>query len=362
MWNISALSFPVSISILLALEFAFTSRTLEAKLVEVQQLSEKTISQEVEKQQILQSHNETLERQVIERTTEVVAQKEELQSTLEHLKATQSQLIQKEKMASLGELTAGIAHEIQNPLNFVNNFSEVSSELVEELKQEAIADHKEEVLTIAADLKQNLARIHQHGQRADGIVKNMLQHSRASSGEKQLTDINTLADEYMRLSYYGFRALEKEFTCTLSTSFDPKLKKVEVVPQDIGRVLLNLFNNAFYAVQQKQKLVHAGANGEERAYMPKVSVSSRKSQSQVEIQVRDNGVGMPESVKHKIFQPFFTTKPAGQGTGLGLSLSYDIITKGHGGEMQVESREGEYSEFSIRLPYTTTFNKQPIVL
>jgi two-component system, NtrC family, sensor kinase len=278
-----------------------------------------------------------------------------LNKTLTDLKATQSQLIQAEKMASLGELTAGIAHEIQNPLNFVNNFSEVSGELMEELEQELDMGNVQEAKVISSDIKQNLQKIHHHGQRADAIVKNMLQHSRTTAGEKQLTNLNNLADEYLRLAYHGLRSKDKSFTCTLDTFYDLKLEKVEVVPQDIGRVLLNLFNNAFYAVQQRQKL------GQED-YQPTVTVSTHRQEGQqVEIRVRDNGTGMPESVKQKIFQPFFTTKPTGQGTGLGLSLSYDII-KGHGGELQVESVEGEFTEFMVQLPVIQLAHNQPVIL
>ena len=341
-WNISALSFPVSISILLALEFAFTSRSLETKLKEVQQLSEKTLSQEQEKQQILASQNEMLERQVVERTAEVVTQKEKLQTTLNELKATQNQLVHKEKMASLGELTAGIAHEIQNPLNFVNNFSEVSKEMLTELQQELDTGAIKEAKAIAIDIQQNLHKIHHHGNRADSIVKNMLQHSRTSSGEKQLTNLNALADECLHLSYFGIRAKEKSFQCTLDTCFDQSMGNVEVVPQDLGRVLLNLFNNAFYAVQQKLGLA---------GYEPKVRVSTARQGNQAEIRVWDNGTGISESIKGKIFQPFFTTKPTGQGTGLGLSLSYDTITKGHGGELSMDTVQGEWAEFTITLPY-----------
>ncbi|WP_162054656.1 two-component regulator propeller domain-containing protein [Pontibacter pamirensis] len=285
----------------------------------------------------LRKENKLLEQKVADRTTE-------LQQSLQHLKSTQAQLIQSEKMASLGELTAGVAHEIQNPLNFVNNFSEVSSELVQELKQEIYEDRQEVAIAIAADLEQNLLKIHHHGQRADAIVKGMLQHSRASSGEKQRTNLSSLAEEYLRLAYSGFRSKNKGFTCTIETSFDENLEKVEVMPQELGRVLLNLFNNAFYAVQQKQRL-------EQPNYGPKVRVSTHKQEGQVEIRVQDNGTGVQESVMNKIFQPFFTTKPAGQGTGLGLSLSYDIITKSHGGELKVASNEGEWSEFTISLPY-----------
>jgi signal transduction histidine kinase len=272
-------------------------------------------------------------------------QKEELQTTLEDLQGTQLQLIQKEKMASLGELTAGIAHEIQNPLNFVNNFSEVSVELVEELKEEAKAGNGQEVLAIAEDLTQNLSKIHHHGKRADSIVKGMLQHSRTSSGEKQLTDINALADEYLRLAYHGLRAKEKDFNADFKLEADPTLSKIEVVPQEIGRVLLNLFNNAFYATAQKKTLL----NG---AYHPEVRVTIQTQGNKLQIRIKDNGIGIPDSIKHKIFQPFFTTKPTGEGTGLGLSLSYDIITKLHGGELKVDSKEGEYSEFIIHLKLT----------
>lgn len=292
-----------------------------------------------------------LEHKITLRTAEVLRQKEEiaaqrdhLGNTLDILKSTQAQLIQSEKMASLGELTAGIAHEIQNPLNFVNNFSEVSSELLEELKQEARANHTGEVLAIAMNLEQNLQKIHQHGQRADSIVKNMLQHSRHHTGERQLTDLNNLAEECLRLSYYGIRAKEKDFNCTLETSLDQKLEKVEVAPQQLGRVLLNLFNNAFDAVQQKQRI------GPVR-YEPKVRVSTESQNGKAVVKVWDNGPGITAYVKNKIFQPFFTTKPTGQGTGLGLSLSYDIVTKGHRGELRVATEEGEWTEFTVSLPY-----------
>jgi signal transduction histidine kinase len=342
-FSLAVLSFPISISLFLALEFAFTSHSLETKLIEVQKLSEKTLAQEKEKQQILAVQNETLDQQVSERTAEVVAQKEELQSTLEHLKATQAQLIQKEKMASLGELTAGIAHEIQNPLNFVNNFSEVSQELCSEIEEETKAGNTQEVLSITADLKQNLEKIHHHGKRADSIVKGMLEHSRASSGEKQLTDINTLVEEYLRLSYHGLRVRDKDFNADFTFTPDTSLPHLEVAPQEIGRVLLNLFNNAFYATEQKK----AQLNGQ---YQPQVIVSTKATRDKVEVRVRDNGTGIPEGVQQKIFQPFFTTKPTGEGTGLGLSLSYDIIAKGHRGELRVESLQGEFTEFIIWLP------------
>jgi two-component system NtrC family sensor kinase len=246
-------------------------------------------------------------------------------------------------MASLGELTAGIAHEIQNPLNFVNNFSEVSAELVGEMEEELDKGDVEEAKTIAGDVKQNLEKIRYHGQRADAIVKGMLQHSQAGSGTKELTNINALADEYMRLAYHGLRSKDKSFNAELVTQLDAGLPKVNVIPQDIGRVLLNLFNNAFYAVNQKTK-----AAGED--YKPEVSVSTSAENGQVIIKVKDNGVGIPDAIKEKIMQPFFTTKPTGEGTGLGLSLTYDMVVKGHGGTIQVNSKEGEGSEFIITLP------------
>ena len=266
-----------------------------------------------------------------------------LKGTLAELKSTQTQLIQSEKMASLGELTAGIAHEIQNPLNFVNNFSEVSIELLSELKEEEEKGNKEDVIAIAGDLSQNLEKIRHHGKRADAIVKGMLQHSQSGSSKKESTDINALADEYLRLSYHGLRAKDKHFNAELVTNLDGMLPMVNVIPQDIGRVMLNLFNNAFYAVNQKQKT--AGAD-----YKPEVSVTTSLENGHVVIKVKDNGVGIPDTIKKKIMQPFFTTKPTGEGTGLGLSLTYDMVVKGHGGSIRVNSVEGEGSEFIIQLP------------
>ncbi|HEU5165848.1 MAG TPA: ATP-binding protein [Chitinophagaceae bacterium] len=259
------------------------------------------------------------------------------------LKSTQAQLIQSEKMASLGELTAGIAHEIQNPLNFVNNFSEVSNEMIDEMSVELNKGDTNEAKVIAAEIKQNLEKINHHGKRADAIVKNMLQHSRSSSGVKEPTNINALTDEYLRLSYHGLRAKDKSFNATMKTDFDESIGNINIIPQDIGRVVLNLINNAFYAVDEKKK---QNSNG----YEPTVSVSTTKQNGKVEIRVKDNGNGIPQKVLDKIFQPFFTTKPTGEGTGLGLSLAYDIITKGHGGELKVETKEGEGSEFIIQLP------------
>ena len=245
-------------------------------------------------------------------------------------------------MASLGELTAGIAHEIQNPLNFVNNFSEVSTELVDELNIEIDKGNTEDVKQIALDLKQNLEKINHHGKRAGDIVKGMLQHSRSSSGVKEPTDINALADEYLRLAYHGLRAKDKSFNATLKTDFDESVGNINIVPQDIGRVILNLIMNAFYAVDEKKKQQPEG-------YDPTVSVSTKKNSDTIEVKVKDNGIGIPQKVLDKIFQPFFTTKPTGQGTGLGLSLSYDIV-KAHGGELIVGTKEGEGTEFILSLP------------
>jgi two-component system NtrC family sensor kinase len=260
-----------------------------------------------------------------------------LEKSLQELKAAQAQLVQSEKMASLGELTAGIAHEIQNPLNFVNNFSEVSNELIDEMNTELDKGDITEAKAIAADVKQNLEKINHHGKRADAIVKGMLQHSQSSTGKKEPTDINTLCDEYLRLSYHGLRAKDKSFNATMKTDFDKSIGNINVIPQDIGRVVLNLINNAFYAVDEKKK-ASTGSAGQ--PYEPTVSISTKKVGDKVEIMVADNGNGIPQKILEKIFQPFFTTKPTGQGTGLGLSLSYDII-KAHGGEIKVESLSAE---------------------
>jgi len=264
-----------------------------------------------------------------------------IEEAYNNLKATQQQLIQSEKMASLGELTAGIAHEIQNPLNFVNNFSEVNKELLEEMKDEIKKGNIGEVNSIANDIIDNEEKINHHGKRADAIVKGMLQHSRSSSGQKELTDINVLADEYLRLAYHGLRAKDKSFNANLKTDFDNSIGKINIIPQDIGRVILNLINNAFYAVSEKKKQTL-------NVYEPTVTVSTAKHNGKIEIKVKDNGNGIPLKVVDKIFQPFFTTKPTGQGTGLGLSLAYDII-KAHGGELKVETKEGKGSEFIINL-------------
>src|SRR5665213_3359842 len=284
--------------------------------------------------------NELLQKQ----KEEIAEQKENVEQTLVELKSTQAQLIQSEKMASLGELTAGIAHEIQNPLNFVNNFSEVNKELLLEMKDEMNRGNIDDANAIVNDVIENEEKINHHGKRADAIVKGMLQHSQTSKGQKEPTDINALADEYLRLSYHGLRAKDKEFNAPMKTDFDNSIGKINIIPQDIGRVLLNLYNNAFYAVNEKAKL---SANSSQ----PIVSVTTKKSANHVIITVSDNGNGIPQNIVDKIFQPFFTTKPTGQGTGLGLSLSYDI-GKAHGGEIKVETKEDERSEFIIQLPVT----------
>ncbi|QEC75053.1 sensor histidine kinase [Mucilaginibacter ginsenosidivorax] len=311
------------------------------------------------RQKHLKEENRLLEEKINERThelsqankalgeqsEEIIAQRDQLADTVTELKTTQQQLIQSEKLASLGELTAGIAHEIQNPLNFVNNFSEVSIELSAEMREELAAGNTDDAAELASDIEQNLQKILHHGKRADAIVKNMLQHSRNNSGDKQLTDINALADEYLRLAYHGLRAKDKSFNATLVTDFDKNLPKITIIPQDIGRVLLNIINNAFYALQQKQK--KADAN-----YKPTLELITMKKNGAVVIIVKDNGIGIPEQVKGKIMQPFFTTKPTGEGTGLGLSLSYDIVVKGHGGKIDIQTQEGEFTEFIIALPAT----------
>jgi two-component system NtrC family sensor kinase len=304
------------------------------------------LSTSKKQQQELRRINERkdeLEAMVAARTAEITQQKNELQETVKELQATQAQLIQQEKLASLGELTAGIAHEIQNPLNFVNNFSEVSMELIEEMEEEMAKGDMEEANAIAADIKQNLEKIRHHGKRADGIVKGMLQHSRASSNIKEPTNLNTIADEYFRLAYHGLRAKDKSFNAELVANLDPNLPLINIVPQDVGRVLLNMFTNAFYAVHQKQKTVGGD-------FKPRVEVSTKVIGKEVEVIVRDNGSGIPDAIKDKIMQPFFTTKPAGEGTGLGLSLSYDIIVKAHKGHINIESKEGEGTAFIITLP------------
>lgn len=270
-----------------------------------------------------------------------------LEAALTNLKATQAQLIQSEKMASLGELTAGIAHEIQNPLNFVNNFSEVNKELLSEMKDEMKQGNLTEAESIAEDVIENEEKINHHGKRADAIVRGMLQHSRTSSGQKEPTDINALCDEYLRLAYHGVRAKDKSFNVEIKTDFDNSIGKINIVPQDIGRVIINLINNAFYAVNEKDASYRLQA----ASYEPSVTISTKKLDGKVEIKIRDNGSGIPQKILDKIFQPFFTSKPTGEGTGLGLSLAYDIV-KAHRGELNVHTKEGEGSEFIIQLPIT----------
>ncbi|WP_461048526.1 sensor histidine kinase [Spirosoma arcticum] len=337
-FNVSNFGIPISITLFLARDFAQTTRSLALKLKENEALF-------VEKQHILATQNETLEKQVNERTAQ-------LNQSLANLKTTQNQLIQKEKLASLGELTAGIAHEIQNPLNFVNNFAEVSVELADELHQSVEENDKPLSQELAVDLRQNMQQIAHNGQRASNIVRAMLEHSSASTGQREPTNLNALAEEYLKLAYHGFRrsgdpAKHSGFTANLQTDFAADLPLVEVVGSDVGRVLLNLYNNAFYALRQRQLQENTDAT---EIYEPSIWVSTQRVDGQVEMRVRDNGSGIPAGIREKVFQPFFTTKPTGQGTGLGLSLSYDIITKGHGGEMWVESQEGQGSIFIVKLP------------
>ncbi|GAB3775125.1 hypothetical protein GCM10028818_18790 [Spirosoma horti] len=318
------------------------------QIVEREQMEKE---QEMERIRLIESQKELLEQQVEERTAQ-------LKTSLDNLRATQNQLVQKEKMASLGELTAGIAHEIQNPLNFVTNFSDVSVELLDELKeglwQKLPDSEKEYAEEILGDLSVNLEKITYHGNRASSIVKGMLEHSRLSTGERKLTNLNALADEYLRLAYHGLRAKDKNFNCELVTHLDSGLPIVNVVTQDISRVLLNLFTNAFYAVSEKKQQLN---ESDLATYKPTVTVTTGYVNGRVEIHVLDNGTGMPDSVKAKIFQPFFTTKPAGSGTGLGLSLSYDIVTKGHGGSLTVDSTPGQSTEFTL----TLIADEQPLV-
>jgi signal transduction histidine kinase len=296
-----------------------------------------------EQQRFLTDQNLQLEQKVQERTNELARQKEELQKSLIELKATQLQLVQREKMASLGEMAAGIAHEMQNPLNFVNNFSELGIEILKEAKDEVNAGHLKMAVEALDVARENWMKVIAHGKRAEAIVKSMMEHSRAERGESQLSDLNALVDEFLKLAYHSYRSKDNSFEAVLETHFDPTVGMVNVLPQDIGRVLINLFNNAFYSVQQKKRKLND-------AFVPVVQVSTNKNDDKVEVSIKDNGIGIPQKILHKIYQPFFTTKPAGEGTGLGLSLSYDIITKGHGGELSVESQEGSGAEFVFRLP------------
>jgi two-component system NtrC family sensor kinase len=333
---VSCLSFPFSLMIYVVMRFREINHDVQENAKQVVQMSE-------EKKELLERQNVLLEEQVTERT-------QELEKSLTDLKSTQAQLIQSEKMASLGELTAGIAHEIQNPLNFVNNFSEVSNELIAELKVESskVESERDKGLEdeLLNDIAQNLTKINHHGKRASDIVKGMLEHSRTSTGQKEATDINALCNDYLRLAYQGLKAKNKDFNATMETHFDPNLPKVNIISQDIGRVLLNLITNAFYAVSEKYKVESPKSV---KDYEPKVTVTTQlTANSQLLIAITDNGTGIPEDIKAKIFQPFFTTKPTGQGTGLGLSLSYDIV-KAHGGNISVESKKDTGTTFTITL-------------
>jgi signal transduction histidine kinase len=291
----------------------------------------------------IKAENVKLQIAVKKRTFELEQKNKELEIAIANLKSTQSQLIHSEKMASLGELTAGIAHEIKNPLNFVNNFSEISSELLDEIKEELEKNDKEEVLAILENLKQNLEKINQHGKRADSIVKGMLLHSRGSSGEKTPTDINELLEQYVNLAYHGMRAQDKEFNIKIEREYDKTLEKINVVPQDISRVFLNIINNACYAANEKKK--KSGSD-----FSPTLKVSTKNLKDKFEIRIVDNGNGIPSEILDKIFQPFFTTKPTGEGTGLGLSLSYDIITQEHGGTLKLDKEVSDGASFIITLP------------
>ncbi len=322
------LGFPFSLLIYVSMRFKEMIQEVQVNAQTVLELSEEKREQALIQQKVLEE--------------EVARQTGEIRQTLENLKSTQSQLIQSEKMASLGELTAGIAHEIQNPLNFVNNFSEVNTELIDEVGEEINKGNISEAKIILNDIKGNSEKINHHGKRAGDIVKGMLQHSRSSNGVKVPSDINALADEYLRLAYHGLRAKDKDFNATLITDFDDSIGMINMIPQDIGRVILNLITNAFYVVDEKKKQIGEG-------FEPIVSVSTKKQDGKVTISVKDNGNGIPPKILDKIFQPFFTTKPTGQGTGLGLSLSYDIV-KAHGGELKVETKQDEGTEFIISLP------------
>jgi signal transduction histidine kinase len=298
-----------------------------------------------QQQQALMEQNLKLEDRVKERTIELSEQKENLQVALTELKASQLQLVQKEKMASVGEVASGIAHEIQNPLNFVNNFAELNTELLSEMREllstKDVSENKEEIIELAEDIIQNMQKINNHGKRADNIVKNLLQHTSSSSSGAILTDINVLAEEYLKLSYHGFRAKDKSVHITIHSTFDPGIEQINIVPQDIGRVFLNIYNNAFYSVIEKAKKNLAD-------YVPTVTLQTKKNGNKVNIIVHDNGLGISSKYVQKVFQPFFTTKPTGEGTGLGLSLSYEII-KAHQGELKVDSVEGECAEFTVEL-------------
>lgn len=342
-FTFGSISVPIGLSLVIGIENRETNKELSNQLALNELLKDQAIKQEIEKQHILENQNELLEIQVTERTAE-------LHQSLEILKSTQAQLVQSEKLASLGELTAGIAHEIQNPLNFVNNFSEINNELIDEMRDELHKGDISEAIAISEDIQQNMEKINHHGKRASSIVKGMLGHSRKSSNEKVPTDINALCNEYLRLSYHGLKANNKEFNASFETFFDSNLPFVKIIPQDIGRVVLNLINNAFYACAERSRNVaHEKSNEKEAEYKPLVTITTQQmSNKQLKISINDNGCGIPRDNLDKIFQPFFTTKPTGQGTGLGLSLSYDIV-KAHGGELKVESVVGVKTEFCIIL-------------
>lgn len=334
-----SIAIPLGLSLFMGIQSKETTIALSKQLEENEELKNKAIHQEQEKQHLLSNQNVLLEKQVEERTAA-------LNNSIETLKSTQNQLIQSEKLASLGELTAGISHEIQNPLNFVKNFSELSIDLVKDIKVELEKPQidKEYIGEMFTDLILNQERIQQHGNRASSIVKGMLEHSRTSKGKREWIDINQLADEYLRLSYHGLRARDKSFNADYKTELSDSLTKIQVIPEDFGRVILNLVNNAFYAVNDRKKRDTSGS------YKPKVTVTTQLNNKQIIIKVIDNGTGIPKEIREKIFQPFFTTKPSGEGTGLGLSLSHEIVTKGHSGTLEVQSEEGEGTTFIITLP------------
>ncbi|MEZ0607538.1 7TM-DISM domain-containing protein [Fibrella sp. WM1] len=328
------------LSFLLSKRFEWERADVEKAKAEAQ---EQLLAKTLENEQLLLSQNETLEQEVAQRTRDIEHKSTQLQQSLHELKTAQAQLIQREKMASLGELTAGIAHEIQNPLNFVNNFSEVSIELIDELRTELLAGRLTDAVTISHDLAENLQRISQNGNRASGIVRGMLEHARTGSGERQLTDLNSVADEYLRMAYRDLRAKDPSVTFVLHTHFEPNLAPVRVVAQDVARVMLNLYTNAFYALRDRQRQLGPD-------YQPTLWVSSERTPDAVLFRVKDNGTGIPHEVLNKVFQPFFTTKPTGQGVGLGLSLSYDIITKGLGGDIRINTEIGQYTEVLLTIP------------
>ena len=344
-----------SIHIGSGIEIVFFTFGLVYKVNMLKQRKEEAVREQLRlaqaNERLVEEQNSQLEAKVRQRTDELNIQKNQLQSTLTTLQTTQEQLIQKEKMASLGELMAGIAHEIQNPLNFVNNFAEVSAEMLDELKDEIEADHKTDALALADELVPNLQKINHHGKRAEAIVRDMLQHSRSSAEAHQPTDLNALADECLQLAYQGFRAKDKTINAQFHTDFDPEVRCVDLMPQEFSRVLLNLYNNALYATHQKEiRLTTQLVTDPIPIYKSQIWVSTCLENGQVVLRVKDNGTGIPAELVNKIYQPFFTTKPPGQGTGLGLSLSYDIITKRHGGQLEVQTEQGVYTEFAITLP------------